>query len=473
MNSSSRGRPRERGVVWLAIGLTWLVMVLLVLMGAWRLRQQIRQQIVGRDGEILLALANQYQREVADEGEGDRPWEVIVAIGQLDGILGAALYTLDGEPLGTLPAHIRPWSLPGGALGMLREGRPVSEFRPEFRVSEILPEADEAAGGRLALVEVYVPLSPAGSDVPAAVAGFLFDGSAVAREYAHLDGRLGRDVAVALGGAFTVSGFAVGWAFRRLRRAHALLAQRGAELQRANQELSRTARTAALGAVTAHLMHSLKSPVSGLQSFVQSRADGNGPGCEVWSEALAATRRMQVLIQQVMGVLRDHGSDVDYEVPLRELGEAVVARARPAAEAAGVRLVVTGDPPCPLDNRSAGLLGLSLSNLVENAVQATPAGGTVTLRLGGADPIVCEVADEGAGVPEAVRARLFEPQASTKSGGSGLGLAITRQLAQALGGSIRLASSTPGGSSFRIEIPRAGTVQAPECPVPHGAAHVP
>ena len=281
-----------------------------------------------------------------------------------------------------------------------------------------------------------------------------------------------RDVALALGGAFAVSGLAVVWAFRRLRRAHAMLARSTSDLVRANQELSRTARTAALGAVTAHLMHSLKSPVTGLQSFVQSRADGRGPDGAVWDEALAATRRMQHLIQQVMGVVRDHGSGLDYEVPLRELGEAVVERARPAAEAAGVRLELVGEPVCLLDNRSAGLLGLGLSNLVENAIQATATGGVVTVRLEQGDPVVCEVTDQGGGVPEGVRERLFEPQSSTKAGGSGLGLAITRQLAQALGGSIRLASTGPQGSVFRMEIPNAGTSEVPATHQPdHGIHH--
>src|SRR5690606_17683623 len=86
-------------------------------------------------------------------------------------------------------------------------------------------------------------------------------------------------------------------------------------------------------------------------------------------------------------------------------------------------------------------------------IEATPPGGAVTLRLFAGEGVACEVADEGPGLTPAVRARLFQPQRSTKEGGSGLGLAISHQLALALGGSIRLVSSGPAGTVFRVEIP--------------------
>jgi signal transduction histidine kinase len=64
------------------------------------------------------------------------------------------------------------------------------------------------------------------------------------------------------------------------------------------------------------------------------------------------------------------------------------------------------------------------------------------------------VRDQGPGIPEAVRARLFEPGPSTKEGGSGLGLAISRQLARHLGAELELAETSPRGSVFRVRLPR-------------------
>ena len=63
------------------------------------------------------------------------------------------------------------------------------------------------------------------------------------------------------------------------------------------------------------------------------------------------------------------------------------------------------------------------------------------------------VVDAGPGVPEAVRAHMFEPYFTTKSSGTGLGLTICRRLVEAHGGTIRLVQSVPGRTEFAIELP--------------------
>jgi signal transduction histidine kinase len=277
----------------------------------------------------------------------------------------------------------------------------------------------------------------------------------VAREFARLDGRLLWQAGLVLVGALAITGSALGWAFRRLDLSNRLLARRTEDLQRANQELARSARIASLGAVTAHLIHGLKNPVTGLQSFVASRPDAGAADDEAWRDALAATRRMQGLIDHVVGVLREHESDLAYEVSLREVGEAVLGRVHAFAQARNVRLALEGNPSVTVDNRTSGLLALLLTNLMENGIEATPGGRQVTLRLGtDGDRYYAEVADEGTGLAPEVRGRLFQPQRSTKEGGSGLGLAITRQLALALGGEVRLLSTAADGTVFRAELPR-------------------
>ncbi len=103
-------------------------------------------------------------------------------------------------------------------------------------------------------------------------------------------------------------------------------------------------------------------------------------------------------------------------------------------------------------------LGQLLSNLVSNAVKFTPEGGQVSVTLTERDGI-CRVTvrDSGVGIPAAERDRLFERfyRASTASGtaGSGLGLAISRAIAEAHGGTLRLADSPGPGTTFVFAVP--------------------
>jgi two-component system nitrogen regulation sensor histidine kinase NtrY len=110
-------------------------------------------------------------------------------------------------------------------------------------------------------------------------------------------------------------------------------------------------------------------------------------------------------------------------------------------------------PPIAADRR---VLSRAIVNLVENAVQAMAEGGT--LRVGVAheparDEVVLSVGDTGPGLAPEVRARLFEPYFSTKSGGTGLGLAIVRRAVEAHAGRIEVESDRGRGTRFRLHFP--------------------
>lgn len=93
-------------------------------------------------------------------------------------------------------------------------------------------------------------------------------------------------------------------------------------------------------------------------------------------------------------------------------------------------------------------------NLLQNAIEAAPGGVTVTIASTvRATTAVVQVTDDGPGVAEAARHRLFEPYFTTKSSGTGLGLAICRRLVEAHGGTIRLVHSGPSGTAFEVALP--------------------
>ena len=111
----------------------------------------------------------------------------------------------------------------------------------------------------------------------------------------------------------------------------------------------------------------------------------------------------------------------------------------------------------PFAGRRANLAGLVLRNLLQNALEATPTGGSVRLTSCAvpAEAIAFLVEDSGTGLPDAVRARLFQPCPSSKPGGSGLGLALSQQLAQQAGGRLELVRSDPLGTCFRLVLSKA------------------
>ncbi|MCU0864950.1 MAG: HAMP domain-containing histidine kinase [Planctomycetes bacterium] len=99
-------------------------------------------------------------------------------------------------------------------------------------------------------------------------------------------------------------------------------------------------------------------------------------------------------------------------------------------------------------------LGRVFVNLVQNAHEAAPQG--VRVRIGAAmagGKVAITVQDDGPGIPEAVRGRLFEPYFTTKTSGTGLGLAICRRLLEAHGGGIKLLRSGPGETVFELVLP--------------------
>ena len=110
--------------------------------------------------------------------------------------------------------------------------------------------------------------------------------------------------------------------------------------------------------------------------------------------------------------------------------------------------------PAPLALFDESQLRQALLNLLRNAREAMPQGGTIDVRAfaEGLSAVVT-IGDRGAGIPDDVRPRIFDPFFSTKGEGTGLGLAITRQIVEAHGGTIACEAREGGGTLFRIALP--------------------
>jgi signal transduction histidine kinase len=452
---------RSRRLPALLIALALLVLAGVVVFAALQARSRIRAQIVGRDGAVLYAVALWHYAEDVKDGlagptlsVGD-PLSIALKSSQLRGVLGVRLFDPNGEYMESFPAYVIESELADDELRVLKKLQPVNRFHPHAEMAALFYPEDTAPTGTIPLLEVSVPLHPDSESGLAGIAQFLVEGTSIAADFARLDRLLALQAGLAFGAGGGILSAALVWAFRRLRRAQKLLTERTEDLVRANQELAMIAKTSALGAVAAHLIHGLKNPLAGLQNFVTARGSATEAAGEGdWQQAVASTQRMQAMIQQVIGVLREEQTGTAYDVTLAELEQIVRNRVQPQARDRGVNFTAMVEADAALPNRVANLVALILANLAENAVQATPSGKAVMLAARRADGrIVFEVRDEGGGFPADIP--LFMPCRSTRVGGTGIGLALCKQLANHLDAELELASSTSTGCVFALKLPAA------------------
>ena len=452
---------RSRRLPVLVIGLTLCILGLTIGWSCLHLREKTREQIANHDGEILhaVSLLQQFPDDSGDEplvslDDPGEQFNLMMKISRLKGVLGIRLFAPDGKFVNAFPAYITEVELPKQEMAALNGLRPVSRYYAKGRLEDVDLLA-QANGSPVPLLVVDVPLHLKERGRLLGVGQFIIQGASIAREYAELDRNLFLQAATAFVTGGGILGLALALAFRRIQRTNRLLSERTESLLRANQELALAAKTSAVGAVTAHLIHGLKNPLSGLQSFVSSQFEHQPTGEDSdWQEAVATAQRMQGLIGQVVRVLEEQQVVGDYEISLEELLETISARMRPVARAAGVQFTADLAAEGSLSNCDANLILLILETLIHNAIEATPAGRNVRLSaVRAGEQVFLEVQDEGSGLPEVLVGQLFAPCRSTKEGGSGIGLAISKQLAMRLGATLDLKSSTPGGCAFRLSLP--------------------
>ncbi|HEY0734310.1 MAG TPA: ATP-binding protein [Herpetosiphonaceae bacterium] len=135
-----------------------------------------------------------------------------------------------------------------------------------------------------------------------------------------------------------------------------------------------------------------------------------------------------------------------------------------------IRLIKELSPVAPLVG-DVGLLSQAVLNLVTNALDAMPTGGTLTIRLWQEQQTIhLSVQDTGQGIPDDIRAKLFEPFTTTKHfaqqtiGGNGLGLAITYGIVTSHSGTVQIESGAEQGTTMRISFPAGAEMPAPAAP---------
>lgn len=226
---------------------------------------------------------------------------------------------------------------------------------------------------------------------------------------------------------------------------------------RLERQLAERERLAILGQMAATVAHEIKNPLSAIKSIAQVMREDDSLSQEYARDLSLIVGETDRLNQSVAQLLSFARRQTPAERPLHadELVRSVTSLFQANAVEHNIRIACQIDSECELSGMTVSAVRDSLSNLILNALQATPAGGviTVTVKEEGAQ-LLLAVKDSGTGVAPDLRQRIWEPFFTTKQRGTGLGLAIVRKRMQEAGGSARLASQMNGeGARFELRVP--------------------
>ncbi|MGH9971760.1 MAG: ATP-binding protein [Pyrinomonadaceae bacterium] len=214
-------------------------------------------------------------------------------------------------------------------------------------------------------------------------------------------------------------------------------------------------RLAALGQMAATVAHEIKNPLSAIKSIAQVMREDQDLSVEYARDLSLIVGETDRLSQSVTQLLSFARKEIPEDRPLRvnELIRAVVGLFKANAGEQRIKINTRIETDDELSGAAVSAIRDALSNLVLNALQATPAAGeiVVTARNDGKHLLIA-VKDSGSGVPTELRQRIWEPFFTTKQRGTGLGLAIVRKRMEEAGGSARLVTSLNGGVGAHFEL---------------------
>lgn len=219
------------------------------------------------------------------------------------------------------------------------------------------------------------------------------------------------------------------------------------EQERAQRELARVRRLAEIGQMTAAVAHEIRNPLTGIRSAAQMVQGVSEEACEYGKIIEEEALKLNGLCDQFLEFARPLALNIR-EFDPADVVRYITEQHRPDFDRAGVRLDFRRRAVSPTIKGDPLRLEQVVRNLVLNALQASSAGGRVTVEVDG--PRI-QIRDTGPGIEPHMMDKLFTPFFTTKTNGTGLGLSTVRKIVDAHGWDVRVHSSLGTGTTFELD----------------------
>jgi len=244
-------------------------------------------------------------------------------------------------------------------------------------------------------------------------------------------------------------------AARQLEESYTKLRTQADQILDIEEQLRRADRLTALGELSAGMAHEIRNPLGSIRGTAEILQEGFAPEDKRYEFARILVQevdRLNGVVQDFLTFSRPEPPRQEYFKPAEVIDEVLQLVQQPVRKQQVNVVCEVADVP-PLCGHREQIKQVFL-NLVLNALQAMPEGGDLRVSLAAEEPgTAFRFQDSGTGIPEEVRARIFNPFFTTRSEGTGLGLAITQRIVSNHGGTIQVDESTDSGTTFKVVLP--------------------
>jgi two-component system sensor histidine kinase HydH len=215
---------------------------------------------------------------------------------------------------------------------------------------------------------------------------------------------------------------------------------------------------ASLGRMAATLAHEIRNPLGamkGLTQVIQEETPKDHKSYSMIGTVISEAERLEQLVSDLLTFSRPHTAQIT-DIDLKRLLDDVISMAQ-ASRADSEVVIRTSLPESSITLKSdENGLKQVLLNVLLNAIEASPKGGTVSVAASTdikRKQVSILIEDHGEGIGDRNPDELFQPFTTTKVKGSGLGLSVSKQILDRLGGEITLTNAVDGGARCRIDLP--------------------
>jgi signal transduction histidine kinase len=244
---------------------------------------------------------------------------------------------------------------------------------------------------------------------------------------------------------------------RGLEESYQKLQHQSERLVVIEEQLRRAEKLSTLGEMAAVLAHEIRNPLGSIRGTAEILKDDYQPGDpkhEFIEIQIKETERLNRVVEDFLRMARPQPADLRPCPVLEEL-ETIATLVANDARDRQIRLVVQPSAAPVIIKADGEKLRQAFLNIILNALQATPPGGSVIISITVDQAAVCEIRfrDTGPGIDAAMLERIFDPFFTTKPEGTGLGLAITRKIIESHGGTMVVESELGRGTTVMVRLP--------------------